>query len=141
MDNTAEPSAGPSPGMKRNPSHHITVEPFDGVVTVSFSSAVLASSKHAKLLKEAGHPDVLYIPFKDVYFDLLRRSPTSTHCPYKGDASYWTVTAAGESKPDVMWAYEHPYDEMLSIRNHGAFYPEKVNIEVVKQSQTDRPVP
>ena len=129
-----------SPGLKRDPSHRITVEPFDGVVTVRFSSAILAASKGAKLLKEAGHSDVLYIPFEDIYFDFLRRSETSTHCPFKGDASYWNATAAGEARADVMWAYEHPYDEVLTIRNHGAFYPDKVEIEVVRQGETDRPI-
>ncbi|MBN9244824.1 MAG: DUF427 domain-containing protein [Mesorhizobium sp.] len=140
MDRIASSSAGPSPGLKRNPLHRITVEPFDGVVTVRFSSAVLASSRNVKVLKESGHPEVLYIPFEDVYFDMLHRSQTSTHCPFKGDASYWSVTAAGEAKPDVMWAYEHPYEEMLSIRNHGAFYPDKVAIEAVRQGETDRPI-
>lgn len=133
MDNAA-------PGLKRNPSHQITVEPFDGVVTVRFSSAVIASSKNAKLLKEVGHSEVLYIPFEDVYFDFLRRSETSTHCPYKGDASYWNVIAAGEARTDVMWAYEHPYDEMLVIRDHGAFYPDKVSIEATAAAATDRPI-
>jgi len=132
--------ANPSPGLKRDPSHRITTEPFDGVVTVRFSSAILAASKHARLLKEAGHPDVLYIPFEDVYFDFLRRSGTSTHCPFKGDASYWDVTAVGETRTDVMWAYEHPYDEVLAIRDHGAFYPHKVQIEAVRQDETDRPI-
>jgi len=132
--------ANPSPGMKQNPSHLISVRPFHGVVTVRFSSAVIASSKNAKVLKEADYPEVLYIPFEDIYFDFLHRSQTSTHCPYKGDASYWSTTAVGESKPDVMWAYEHPYDEMLSIRNHGAFYPDRVKIEVVQQGETDRPI-
>lgn len=133
MDNAA-------PGLKRNPSLAITVEPFDGVVTVRFSSAVIASSKNAKLLKEVGHSEVLYIPFEDVYFDFLRRSETSTHCSYKGDASYWNVIAAGEARDDVMWAYEHPYDEMLVIRDHGAFYPDKVSIEATAAARTDRPI-
>lgn len=131
----------PSPGFRSNPSHHITVEPFDGVVTVHFSSAVIASTKNAKVLKEAGHSDVLYIPFEDIYFDFLRRSETSTHCPFKGDASYWSVIAAGEARPNIMWAYEHPYDEMLIIRDHGAFYPEKVSIEATAAAATDRPIP
>lgn len=126
----------PSPGHKRNPSHHITVEPVDGVVTVRFANAVIAASKNAKLLKEVGHSDVFYIPFEDVYFDFLRRSETSSHCPYKGDASYWDATAAGETRSDVMWAYEHPFDEMLVIRDHGAFYPEKVSIEATATART-----
>jgi uncharacterized protein (DUF427 family) len=141
MDSTANPAAGHSPGFARNPGHSITVRPFDGVVTVSFSSAVIAASKNAKVLQETNHRDVFYIPFEDIYFDFLRRSETTTHCPYKGDASYWTVTAVGESRPDVMWAYEHPYEEMLAIRDHGAFHSDKVRIEAVERDQTDRPIP
>jgi uncharacterized protein (DUF427 family) len=140
----AADSDGPavrSPGLAHDPDHKITVRPFDGAVTVRLSSAIIASSKNAKVLRETGHRDVLYIPFEDIYFDFLRRSETTTHCPFKGDASYWSVTAVGESKSDVMWAYEHPYAEMLAIRNHGAFYPEKVNIEAVERAETDRPVP
>ena len=137
----AAPAIERSPGFARNPGHAITVDPFDGVVTVSFSSAIVASSKRAKMLREQGHADVLYIPFEDIYFEFLRRSETSTHCPYKGDASYWNVTAAGEAERDVMWAYEHPYEEMLAIRDHGAFYPDKVLVEAVQRLETDRPIP
>jgi len=129
----------PSPGFRSNPSHHITVEPFDGVVTVHFSSAVIASTKNAKVLKEAGHSDVLYIPFEDIYFDFLRRSETSTHCPFKRDASYWSVIAAGEARPISCGPMS--YDEMLIIRDHGAFYPEKVSIEATAAAATDRPIP
>jgi uncharacterized protein (DUF427 family) len=138
---TAAPSTGRAPGFARNPGHTITVRPFDGVVTVSFSSAIIAASKNAKVLRETNHPDRFYIPFDDIYFDFLRRSESSTHSPYKGDASYWNVTAVGEAERDVMWAYEHPYEEMLAIRDHGAFYPDKVRIETVEQSKTDRTIP
>jgi uncharacterized protein (DUF427 family) len=122
-------AANPSPGFRRNPSHRITVEPFDGAVTVTFSDAVIASSDDALVLREADYPPVFYIPFKDIYFEFLKPSSTSTHCPYKGDASYWDVSAVGEAAKDIMWAYEAPYDEMVRIKNHGAFYPDKVRIE------------
>ncbi|WP_353642231.1 DUF427 domain-containing protein [Mesorhizobium sp. WSM2239] len=122
-------AANPSPGFQRNPSRRITVEPFDGAVTVTFSDAIIASSGEALVLREEDYPPVFYIPFKDIYFDFLTRSNTSTHCPYKGDASYWDVSAVGESAKDIMWAYEAPYDEMARIKDHGAFYPDKVRIE------------
>ena len=122
-------AANPSPGFQRNPSHTITVEPFDGVVTVVFSDAILASTNKALVLREANYPPVFYVPFEDIYFELLKRSDTSTHCPYKGNASYWNASAAGEAVDDVMWAYERPFDEMTEIKDHGAFYPNKVRIE------------
>jgi uncharacterized protein (DUF427 family) len=127
-------AANSAPGFQRNPSHRITIEPFDGVVTVVFSDAILASTDEALALRETNHQPVFYIPFKDVYFELLRRSDSSTHCPYKGDASYWNVSAAGEAVNDVMWAYEEPFDEMKQIKGHGAFYPSKVRIEVHPRS-------
>ena len=89
-------AANPSPGFQRNPGHRITVEPFDGVVTVSFAEAVVASSDEALVLREEDYPPVFYIPFKDIYFDFLKPTDTSTHCPYKGDASYWSASASGK---------------------------------------------
>jgi uncharacterized protein (DUF427 family) len=127
-------AANPSPGFQRNPSHRITVKPFDGAVTVVFSDAILASTDKALVLREADYPPVFYIPFEHVYFEFMKRSDTSTHCPYKGNASYWNASAVGEAVNDVMWAYERPYDEMAAIKDHGAFYPNKVRIEANPKS-------
>lgn len=125
-----ETALNPAPGFQRNPDHRITVEPFDGTVVVTFSDAIIASSNNAQVLRESIYPPIYYIPFEDIYFDFLTRTATHTHCPYKGDATYWRVSAAGEALNDIMWAYEAPYDEMIAIRDHGAFYPDKVRIEV-----------
>ena len=127
-------AANPAPGFQRNPSHRITVEPFDGIVTVVFADAMLASTDKALILREANYPPVFYIPFEDIYFEFLKRSDSSTHCPFKGNASYWSASAAGEAANDVMWAYERPYDEMTGIKDHGAFYPDKVRIEAKPRS-------
>ncbi|WP_436798687.1 DUF427 domain-containing protein [Mesorhizobium escarrei] len=78
---------------------------------------------------ESPYPPALYIPFEDIDFDQLRKTESSTHCPYKGDASYWSVLPAAEAGKDAMWAYEQPFDEMIEIRDHGAFYPNKVTVE------------
>lgn len=121
--------ANPSPGFRDRPEHTITVEPFDGVVVVTFGDAIIASSEKAVILREADYPPVYYVPFDDVYFEFLQPSGTSTHCPFKGDASYWSVSASGDAEKDVMWAYRSPYDEMARIRDHGAFYANKVRIE------------
>ncbi|TIO29580.1 DUF427 domain-containing protein [Mesorhizobium sp.] len=120
--------ANPSPGFQRNPDKVITVEPYIGTVTVRASDAVIASSTKAKVLTEPPYPRVLYIPFEDIDFEQLRKTELSTHCPYKGDASYWSVLPAVEAGKDAMWAYEQPFDEMVEIRDHGAFYPDKVTI-------------
>lgn len=121
--------ANPSPGFQRNPGKVITVEPYAGAVTVRAGDVVIATSTRAKLLTEPPYPAAFYIPFEDIDFGKLRKTELSTHCPYKGDASYWSVVSAGDAGKDAMWAYEHPFDEMVTIRDHGAFYPNKVVIE------------
>ncbi|MCV3210571.1 DUF427 domain-containing protein [Mesorhizobium sp. YC-39] len=121
--------ANPAPGFQRNPGKVITIEPYDGTVTVRSGETVIASSTNAKLLTESPYPSVFYIPFADIDFGQLRKTEFSTHCPYKGDASYWSVLPAAEVGKDAMWAYEQPFDEMVEIRDHGAFYANKVTIE------------
>lgn len=124
----------PSPGFRDHPEHTITVEPFDGVVNVKFRDVMIASSDRAKLLDEKGHDPILYLPFEDIYFAHLEKTETTTHCPFKGDASYWSVKGQDEAAKDVMWAYQHPYDEMLEIKDHGAFYPNRVVIDTDDES-------
>ena len=124
----------PSPGFRDHPEHTITVEPFGGVVNVKFRDVMIASSEQAKLLREKGHDPVLYIPFEDIYFVNLEKTSTTTHCPFKGDATYWRVKGQDQAANDVMWGYEHPYDEMLEIRDHGAFYPNKVVVDTDEES-------
>ena len=119
-------AANPAPGFRSRPEHTITVEPFTKHVTVRANGAVVASSDQALLLKEHVYPPVIYIPFADIDFSMLAATDSSTHCPFKGDASYWSVK---DGARDAMWAYRHPYDEMSEIRDHGAFYPSRVTIE------------
>lgn len=121
--------ANPAPGFQRNPDKVITIEPYHGTVRVRAGETVIATSTTAKLLSEPPYVQVLYIPFDDIDFSRLAKTEHSTHCPYKGDASYWSALPAGEAGKDAMWAYERPFDEMTEIRNHGAFYPGKVTIE------------
>ena len=121
--------ANPAPGFQRNPDKVITIEPYAGTVTVRAGDVVIASSANAKVLTEAPYPAAFYIPFADIDFDKLGSAERSTHCPYKGDASYWSVLPAGETGQNAMWAYERPFDEMTEIGNHGAFYASKVTIE------------
>jgi uncharacterized protein (DUF427 family) len=116
----------PAPGFKSHPEHTITVEPFGKHVTVKSNGTVIASSDNALLLKEHVYPGVIYVPFADIDFDKLAATDTSTHCPFKGDASYWSVK---DGAKDAMWAYRHPFDEMTAIADHGAFYPNRVSIE------------
>ena len=117
-----EPSAG----------HPITIEPTKGRVQVRVKGELVADTTSALELREATLPAVQYIPMADVVSDRLTRTDTSTHCPFKGDASYYSVTtAAGDTVDDVIWTYEQPYPAVAAIAGHVAFYPDKVKIEEV----------
>lgn len=113
----------------------ITIHAFPDPVTVRFLDVVVASTDRALELREAGHDPVLYIPFDDIYFVHLEKTETQTHCPFKGDASYWRITGQGEAANDAMWAYEEPKAEVAQIAGHGAFDPRKVTFEGVKARQ------
>ena len=122
-----------APGFQLNPDKVITIAPYRGSVTVRAGDVVIAWSTRAKLLSEPPYAPVFYIPYDDIDFGRLTRTEHSTHCPYKGDASYWSALPAGDAGKNAMWAYEHPFDEMLEIRDHGAFYASKVTIDAAPE--------
>lgn len=119
-----------APGFASNPAKIIIVEDFAGTVTVSAGGEVIARSTRAKQLTEPPYAARLYIPFADIDFSRLEKTSNASHCPYKGDASYWSVTPAGEKGINAMWAYETPFDEVAAIRDHGAFYADRVEVKV-----------
>ena len=100
----------PAPGFERHPDHRIVVEPYPGTVTVRFGDTVVASSKQALELREASYPPVLYIPLEDIYLEHFEKSATTTHCPFKGDAAYWNVSAQGEAAD---WLAHRPAPTIL----------------------------
>jgi uncharacterized protein (DUF427 family) len=98
---------------------------------VRVNGEVVAETHEALQLQESSYPAVQYIPFGDVVADLLTRTDTSTYCPYKGEAGYYSVTtAAGDSVDDVIWFYEQPYPAVAAIAGHVAFYPDRADISV-----------
>ena len=113
------------------PDHPITVTPTPYRVTVTLDGRTIADTRDALTLQEASYPAVQYIPLAAVDPEVLAPSDASTHCPYKGDASYYGLrTAAGVVSPAV-WTYAAPHDAVAAIRDHVAFYPDKVDaIEV-----------
>ncbi|MFF5830476.1 DUF427 domain-containing protein [Streptomyces bacillaris] len=98
--------------------HHITVEPGTVHVRAVHDGQVLAESRRPLLLRETGCPDRYYLPPEDVRTELLTPSETTTHCPFKGDASYWSVPGAA----DLVWAYPEPKAEVAAIKGHFCFY-------------------
>jgi uncharacterized protein (DUF427 family) len=121
----------PAPGFAARPAYHIGVTPETGRVQVSFGGVRVADSSHALRLEEEGHAPVHYIPEQDVRRDLLRPTQHHTRCPYKGEASYWTIEvpeAGGVRRAEnAVWSYQEPYDEMQQIRGYYAFYGSRVD--------------
>lgn len=109
------------------PDHPITITPATVLVEVVLDGAVIASSKDALVLREAAYPPVYYIPHKDVDMSRLARTEHATYCPYKGDCSYYSLPAGGERSVNAVWTYEAPYDAVAAIRDHLAFYPDRVD--------------
>lgn len=111
--------------------HPITISPTQGRVRVRVEGETVADTNAALGLKESTLPVVHYIPFDDVVQDLLIRSATSTYCPYKGEASYYSVTTAtGDTVDDVIWTYEQPHPAVEAIAGHVAFYRDKAEVSV-----------
>ena len=111
--------------MKGKPAPHIKTNPAGVTVRVTFNGEVIAESRDAVAMKEGDYPVVYYIPRTDVRMDGLVRSSHRTHCPFKGDASYFSVKNGPEN---AVWSYEQPYDEMSVIKDLLAFYPNKVDV-------------
>jgi uncharacterized protein (DUF427 family) len=110
------------------PDHPITIEPARTRVTVKFNGRVIVDSTNALALREANYPPVYYIPMADVNPGVLQRTTHHTHCPYKGDASYFSIVADGKTAENAVWSYENPFPAMAGIAGHVAFYPNKVEI-------------
>ncbi len=92
---------------------------------------MIAETTDALTMKEASYPAVSYVPRKDANMALLKRSERVTHCPYKGDANYFSINVDGKTIADAIWTYETPFPAMTEISGHLAFYPDKVRIEEV----------
>ena len=121
------------------PDHPITIERNLKRIVVSIGGKVLADSRDALILREAGYPAVQYIPREDVDMTLLERSSHTTYCPYKGDCSYFNIPLCGKRGINAVWSYENPYDAVAPIRNHLAFYQDRVNeLELVPETYYGR---
>jgi uncharacterized protein (DUF427 family) len=110
--------------------HPITITPTDGRVQVRVNGELVADTRAALGLAESTYPVVQYIPLADVDPAVLTCTDTRTYCPFKGEASYYSVTAAGSTVEDAIWTYEQPYPAVAAIAGHVAFYPDKADISM-----------
>jgi uncharacterized protein (DUF427 family) len=120
----------PAPGYSKYPNHQVATRPAAGRVQVRYKGELLADSANAIEMSETHEgsvvaPVLYYVPRKDVRMERLVRSSHRTHCPFKGDASYYSVKDGPEN---AVWSYEQPYDELPAIKELLSFYPDKFEI-------------
>jgi len=113
--------------------HPITITPTKGRVQVKFGGRIIADTTRAITLQEASYPPVQYIPREDIDMAALQLTAHKTHCPYKGEASYFSLKSAVKAAENAVWSYVEPYPAVGEIAGHLAFYPDRVDsIEVAK---------
>lgn len=117
-------SANSGPGFRKRPNYRIAAKPAGVRVQVKFKGEVIADTRDAIRLDEGDYPAVYYLPRRDVKMERLVRSSHQSYCPFKGQASYYSLKDGPEN---AVWTYEQPYDEMLAIKERLAFYPDKVD--------------
>jgi uncharacterized protein (DUF427 family) len=109
------------------PEHPITIKPNPAWITVSVAGRIIAHTREALTLQEASYPAVQYIPRKDIDMSLLERTDHKTYCPYKGDCAYYSIPLGGDRSVNAVWTYEAPFAAVASIKDHVAFYPDRVD--------------
>lgn len=114
--------------------HPITIAPTDGRVVVTLGERTVADTTDALTLREASYPAVQYVPLADVDPALLERAEHATYCPYKGDASYYSLVVNGSVHENAVWTYEQPYDAVAEIAGRVAFYPHVVDVRTYPSS-------
>lgn len=109
------------------PDHPIAITRNPKRVVVKVGDRIVADSRDALVMKEGSYPGVQYIPRKDVDMTLLERTSHASYCPFKGDASYFSIPSGGARATNAVWSYEAPYDAVAQIKEHVAFYPDRVD--------------
>jgi uncharacterized protein (DUF427 family) len=109
------------------PDHPIQIDANPSRVVVKVGGKIIADTRDALMLRETSYPPVQYFPRRDVDMAALARSQHTTYCPYKGDASYYSIPAGGDRAINAAWTYETPFEAMAQIKDYIAFYPERVD--------------
>ncbi len=115
------------PARIPGPDHPIVIGRANGRVTAKVNGHIIADTDKALTLREASYPEVFYIPMEAVDKSAIEPSTRTSYCPYKGDASYFSIPAGGEKSKDAIWMYADPYPSVAEIKNHVAFYPNRVD--------------
>jgi uncharacterized protein (DUF427 family) len=115
------------PVLEPSAEHPITIEPNPARVVVRVGDAVVADTRDAVTLREADYKPVQYIPIADVDESLLERTEHTSYCPFKGDATYFSIPAGGERSENAVWEYLDPSPAVAEIKDRVAFYPDRVD--------------
>ncbi len=126
MENVVYAARTPN-GWTTEVDYRIDFVPTEKRLRVTFGGETVADSRNARILRETRHHAVYYFPMADVRMDLLQPTDHSTHCPHKGDASYWTVTAGDKSAENAAWSYRAPFPHLDAIKDYVAFYWNKMD--------------
>jgi uncharacterized protein (DUF427 family) len=126
MSTTSAPGASKTVKIP-GPDHPISIERNAKRVVVTVAGHVIAESSDALTLHEASYPPVSYIPRKDVDMAKLERTAHASYCPYKGDAAYFSIPLGGERSINAVWTYESPYAAVEQIKDHVAFYTDRID--------------
>jgi adenylate cyclase len=129
------------PEVRSHAGYRLIIEPGGKRVRVEFNGTAVAESNRVLIMRETGYPPITYVPREDVRMDLLRPSEHRTHCPFKGDASYWTIEIGDRRAENAAWSYQDPYEEAAIVKDHIAFYWDRIdawfedNEQVLEQPQ------
>jgi uncharacterized protein (DUF427 family) len=118
-----------TPIVAGTPDHPITIMLAPHRVRVTFAGRVVADSSRALALTEASYPPVMYVPRGDADLTTFERTDHKTHCPYKGEASYYSIHAGGRTTQNAVWSYEQPLEAVSAIAGYVAFYPDRVELQ------------
>ena len=108
------------------PDYRVDLEPSAERIRIRFDGETVADSRKTLVVRETKHDPVIYFPREDVRFELLERTRHQTFCPFKGDASYWSLRVGDRIEENAVWSYESPFDEVAGLKDYIAFYPDRV---------------
>jgi uncharacterized protein (DUF427 family) len=121
--------------------HRITTTPAEVHIEISVDGEKVAESRRPVLLEETGLPTRYYLPRQDVRMELLRPTTTETTCPFKGQASYWSVEVGGKVHDDLVWTYESPIPQAEGVSGLLCFYNERVDLTLEGERQATPETP
>ncbi len=115
-----------SSAFAKYPSYRVDLEPNPQRVRAVFNGETVADSKQALVVRETAHKPIYYFPRDDVRLDLMERTDHHTFCPFKGEASYWTLRCGNQRAENAVWSYEDPFEEVAGLRDYMSFYGDTV---------------